>query len=57
MMPRPGCDELIKAIEKVPEYMVFGNWDYKRCIFCKGPRMAHKKGCIRKKVKELSDEG
>lgn len=44
--------ELVEAIDKVPEFMVFGNWDYKRCVFCKGPRKEHKKGCIRRKVKE-----
>lgn len=46
-------EELIKAIERVPEFMVFGNWDYKRCIFCwlRGNE-EHKGDCIRVKIKD-----
>ncbi|GAH01182.1 unnamed protein product [marine sediment metagenome] len=44
--------ELEKAILKVPEFMIFGNWDYKRCVFCKGPRKEHKANCVRGKLEE-----
>jgi hypothetical protein len=33
-------------IDKVPALMVYGNWDYKRCLFCKGKR-GHEPGCIK----------
>ena len=39
-----------KAMLKVPEFMVFGNWDYKRCVFCRGPRKEHKVNCARKRA-------
>ena len=40
-----------KTLDKIPEFMVFGNWDYKRCLFCKGPRKEHKSGCVRELMK------
>jgi hypothetical protein len=33
-------------IDKVPALLIYGNWDYKRCLFCKGKR-GHKQGCIK----------
>ena len=38
---------LVKAILGVPEFLIYGNWDYKRCLFCGGKR-GHKLPCIRK---------
>ena len=50
---RKENSRLVKAILGVPEFLVYGNWDYKRCLFCKGKRKEHKPDCIRK---ELEDE-
>ena len=41
---------LVKAILGVPEMIIYGNWDYKRCLFCKGKRKIHDSGCIRKEL-------
>jgi len=38
---------LVKAILGVPEFLIYGNWDYKRCLFCDGIRK-HEPRCIRK---------
>jgi hypothetical protein len=44
--------QLTEAILQVPEFMIFGAWDYRRCIFCRGPRKEHKKNCIRARLEE-----
>ena len=41
---------LVKAILSVPEFLIYGNWDYKRCLFCNGKRK-HEPGCIREEYK------
>jgi hypothetical protein len=40
-----------KAILSVPALLVYGNWDYKRCLFCGGKRK-HENGCIRDKLEK-----
>ena len=40
-----------KAILSVPALLVYGNWDYKRCLFCGGKRK-HEDGCIRDKLEK-----
>ena len=51
-----GFVELKKAVMKVPEFLIFGAWDYKRCIFCKGPRKEHKKNCVRAKLEKGAEK-
>ena len=43
---------LVKAILGIPEFLVYGNWDYKRCLFCAGKRKEHKPDCIRKELEK-----
>jgi hypothetical protein len=45
---------LVKAILGVPEFIIYGNWDYKRCLFCGGKR-EHKENCIRKELEDEKD--
>ena len=47
--------EVEKLIKSVDEWMVFGNWDTKRCPVCKGwkKRGGHKPNCQRQKLKGL----
>ena len=45
------CAILRKAILKVPDLLIYGNWDYKRCLFCGGKR-GHEDGCIRDKLEK-----
>ncbi len=40
------AERLQSEIDKVPALLIYGNWDYKRCLFCKGKR-GHKQGCIK----------
>jgi hypothetical protein len=44
-------EELEAAILSVPALFVFGNYDYKRCIFCKGVR-GHSDDCIRDRLEK-----
>jgi hypothetical protein len=43
--------ELLKAL---PEWMIFGTWDTKRCPVCKGwkKREGHKKNCPRIRLED-----
>jgi hypothetical protein len=49
--------ELLKAL---PEWMIFGTWDTKRCPVCKGwkKREGHKKNCPRIRLEdEIRESG
>ena len=42
---------LVKAILSVKEFIIYGNRDYKRCLFCGGKRK-HNEGCIREELQK-----
>lgn len=46
---------LVKAILGIPEFIIYGNWDYKRCLFCKGKRK-HNEGCIREELQIIKND-
>ena len=51
-----------QLLKKIPEWSLFGNWDTKRCIVCKGwlkedpldrHHHGHKPRCVREKLEKL----
>lgn len=45
---------LLALVRSVPEWMIFGNWDSPRCVWCKGFQhrepAGHKRDCQRQRV-------
>ena len=53
-----------KMLKKIPEWMVFPNWDTKRCVVCRGWKKdpagrpythGHTENCERVKLEKLLD--
>jgi len=54
---------LRKTVLALPEWMIFGNYDTPRCLWCKGFQypglyrvIGHKKNCLRQRALQASEE-
>ena len=54
-MTKDEAQVIKKLLKQLPEFMLFGNWDTKRCPVCKGWKKneGHKDDCPRMKIEEM----